>query len=55
MPSAITHITIAKRFLEKHPNLIINVQDFLDGNVLPDLSRDKAVRIVACGKKNTIL
>lgn len=53
MPSVITHITIAKRFLEKHSNLIKNVQDFLDGNVLPDLASDKAVS--HCGVRKEML
>ncbi len=43
MPSALTHLAVAKRFLEKHSHLIKNVQDFLDGNVLPDLNPDKAI------------
>ena len=43
MPSQMTHLAIAKRFLEKHPNVIKDVQRFLDGNVLPDLHSDKAV------------
>ena len=42
MPSQMTHLAVAKRFLEKHPGLIQNVKRFLDGNVLPDLDTDKA-------------
>gem|GEM_PF-6107805 len=36
-----THLAIAKRFLEKHAQSIKDVQRFLDGNVLPDLDPDK--------------
>lgn len=42
MPSQITHLAIAKRYLEKHPQTIFDVQAFLDGNILPDLAADKA-------------
>lgn len=42
MPSQITHLAIAKRFLQKHAHLIKNVQRFLDGNVVPDLAANKA-------------
>lgn len=42
MPSQITHLAVAKRYLEKHPQTILDVQAFLDGNVLPDLASDKA-------------
>lgn len=41
MPSQITHLAIAKRYLEKHPGLIRDVQRFLDGSVLPDLDSNK--------------
>lgn len=37
-----THLAIAKRYLEKHPQSIRDVQAFYDGNVLPDLNPDKA-------------
>lgn len=43
MASQITHLAIAKKYLEKHPREVQNVQAFLDGNVLPDLDSDKAV------------
>lgn len=43
MPSQITHLTIAKKYLEKHPGKIRDAQAFLDGNILPDLEKDKAV------------
>ena len=42
MPSQMTHLAIAKRYLEKHPQTIRDVQSFLDGNVLPDLNPNKA-------------
>ena len=38
-----THLAVAKRYLEKHPQSIRDVQGFLDGNVIPDLHPDKAV------------
>lgn len=41
MPSQITHLAIAKKYLEKHPGLIRDVQRFLDGSVLPDLDPNK--------------
>ncbi len=41
MPSQMTHLAIAKRFLAKHGQSIHDVQRFLDGNVLPDLNPDK--------------
>ena len=41
MPSQMTHLAVAKRFLDKHPDLIKDVKRFLDGNVLPDLDPDK--------------
>lgn len=43
MPSQIIHLTIAKKYLEKHPGEIGDAQAFLDGNILPDLGKDKAV------------
>ncbi len=43
MPSQITHLAIAKKYLEKHARLIKDVQRFLDGNVLPDLTTNKAI------------
>lgn len=43
MPSQITHLAVAKRYLEKHPGVIRDVQAFLDGNVLPDLHPKKEV------------
>lgn len=43
MPSLITHLTIAKRYLEKHPETIRDRQAFIDGNVLPDLTPNKEV------------
>lgn len=52
MPSQITHLAIAKRFLEKHKKMIKDVQGFLDGNVLPDLHPDKAVS--HCGVRTEI-
>ena len=42
MPSQITHLAVAKRYLEKHPQLVEDRQAFLDGNVLPDLADNKA-------------
>ncbi len=42
MPSQIIHLAIAKKFLQKHPRVIKNVCDFFDGNVIPDLAKDKA-------------
>ncbi len=42
MPSQITHLAVAKKFLEKHIGAIRDVQRFLDGSVMPDLSSDKA-------------
>ena len=42
MPSQITHLAVAKRYLEKHPQLVKDRQAFLDGNVLPDLADNKA-------------
>ncbi|MBO4726038.1 MAG: hypothetical protein J5598_00365 [Clostridia bacterium] len=50
MPSQMTHLAIAKRYLEKHPQIIKDVQRFLDGNVLPDLNPDKAVS--HCGDRS---
>ncbi len=49
MSSQITHLAVAKRYLEKHPYAIKNVQAFLDGNVAPDLAPNKAVS--HCGKR----
>lgn len=43
MPSQMTHLAIAKRYLEKHPQAIRDVQAFLDGNVLPDLNPNKEI------------
>ena len=42
MPSQITHLAVAKKYLEKHPGQIKNLQQFLDGNVVPDLATNKA-------------
>lgn len=42
MPSQITHLAIAKRYLQLHPGQIKNVRRFIDGSVLPDLAADKA-------------
>lgn len=42
MPSQITHLAIAKRYLQLHPKQIKDVQRFIDGSVLPDLAADKA-------------
>lgn len=41
MPSQITHLAVAKRFLEKHPYIVKNVQRFFDGSVVADLDPDK--------------
>ena len=41
MPSQMTHLAIAKRYLAKHGETIHDAQSFLDGNVLPDLNPDK--------------
>lgn len=44
MPSQITHLAVARKFLAKNqglPTAIRDVQRFLDGNVLPDLDKDK--------------
>ena len=48
MPSQMTHLAIAKRYLEKHSQLIQDVQRFLDGNVLPDLDPDKEASHCGC-------
>ena len=56
MPSQITHLAVAKRYLEKHPQTITDVQAFYDGSVLPDLDPNKAVS--HCGtraEKNDIV
>ena len=50
MPSQITHLAIAKRYLEKHPRTIKDVQRFLDGNVLPDLALNK--ELAHCGDRS---
>ncbi|MCM1404486.1 MAG: hypothetical protein NC133_03240 [Prevotella sp.] len=42
MPSQMTHLAVAKRYLAKHGKTIRDVQSFLDGNVLPDLNPNKA-------------
>ena len=42
MPSQITHLAIAKKYLKKHGRKIKDVQRFLDGNVMPDLATNKA-------------
>lgn len=42
MPSQITHLAIAKRFMEKHPHVIKDVRRFFDGSVVADLDSDKA-------------
>ena len=42
MSSQITHLSIAKRFLQKHAGVVKDVQRFLDGNVVPDLAANKA-------------
>ena len=49
MPSQMTHLAIAKRYLAKHPQVIQDVQTFLDGNVLPDLNPNKAAS--HCGSR----
>lgn len=41
MPSQITHLAVAKRFIEKHPHVIKDMQRFFDGSVVPDLDPDK--------------
>jgi len=43
MPSQIIHLAIAKKYIEKHPLQVKDEQAFIDGNVLPDLSADKAI------------
>ena len=43
MPSQITHLAVAKRFLAKHVGVIKDEQEFLDGAVVPDLHPDKTV------------
>ena len=43
MSSQITHLAVAKRFVEKHPNLIKDVKRFYDGSVVPDLEPNKAL------------
>ena len=43
MPSQITHLVVAKKYLEKHAQEIKDVQKFLDGNVVPDLVNDKTI------------
>ena len=43
MPAQINHLAIAKRYLEKHPNAVQDKQAFIDGNILPDLHKDKAI------------
>ena len=40
MPCQITHLAIAKRYMEKHAG-IKKPRDFYDGNVLPDLAKGK--------------
>lgn len=56
MPSQIIHLAIAKKYIEKHPHKIKDVQAFYDGNVLPDLDPNKEVS--HCGvrmeKKNLV-
>lgn len=42
MPTQITHLAIAKRYLAQHPHQIKDTQRFLDGNVMPDLVPEKA-------------
>lgn len=40
MPGFVIHIAIAKEYLKKHDN-IENVEEFIKGNVAPDLTDDK--------------
>ena len=45
MPSQITHLVIAKKYLAKNqglPSAIRDVKRFLDGTVLPDLDKNKS-------------
>ena len=39
----ITHLAIAKRYLENNPGFVDDVKSFYDGNILPDLAPDKEV------------
>ena len=41
MASIATHLAIAKRFIEKNPGLIKDERAFYEGNVLPDLVKNK--------------
>lgn len=50
MPSQLTHLAVAKRFMQKHPQMIEDVVRFLDGNVAPDLNPDKAAS--HCGDRS---
>lgn len=40
MPSLITHLAIAKRYTELHPNKISILNDFYKGSIAPDLDKN---------------
>ena len=41
MPGFVIHIAIAKEYIKKH-NDIDNIEEFIKGNIEPDLTKDKA-------------
>lgn len=40
MPGFTIHLAVAKRYIEKHKNKIINEEEFYKGTVRPDLNKD---------------
>ncbi len=41
MPGYIIHIATARRYIENHPQEIKNMEEFIEGTIAPDLTKDK--------------
>ena len=55
MPGVAVHLSVAKRYIEKHKNEIMNVRDFYDGNILPDMQGDKEDTHYGSRKSNDLI
>ena len=53
MPGYTIHIIIAKEYIKKHPNEIKDIDEFIKGNISPDLTTDKNISHYGIWNDNT--